>query len=257
MKVFKLIVSVSPNSIDILRYISKNISDLNKMGVRIRVDKIGKNEFTAEVVDSLKKRNIVRLPALIAPEGKVFAGVKSITDLIERNLNNLRGSRLGAAIPGGGGGGGGGGGAVGVFGGPADNAEMGSNPDLSNYWMREMFAGTGQNGRRIPRTDKEESPDEGADIEKRMAEARRNIPAHRRTNAGNAERDIDLAPRTRRRQNDNYNENDNIAGDDDGYTEPVQAQPIRAPRLGGTGNARDDDLDQRMLAAWLDNNHNE
>jgi len=245
MKVFKLIVSVSENSIEILRYLSKNIKDINKMGVRIRIDKIGKNEFTEEVVNSLKKRNIVRLPALIAPEGKIFAGVKSITDLIERNLNNLRSARVSAPAPG------------------VVNAELGSNPDLSNFWLREMYAGTAQTGKLIPRTDKEEAQDEGGDIERRMAEARRNIPVHRRPGSDRGEQDIDLAPRTRRRpppaqqHDENYsnrlagNTRDNIANDED----DAIAQPINPPRLEKTGNARDDDLDQRMLAAWLDNNH--
>jgi hypothetical protein len=236
MKTFKLIVKPSPNCIDLLRYLNKNIKSINKLGVTVRVEKISQSEFNEDMVNALKAKGITRLPTLVAPEGKIFVGLKSITDLFEKNLNNnKRNARL---TPG-----------RGPMD-PATNAEIGSNPDMSNFWMREMYAGIGKNGKPLARQDKDEPEDESADIQKRIAEYQRNIPAQRRQ-GNDRERDIDPPPRQRgaRRQpldEDDANPNDNIADID-----PTPVRP-RLPAL-RSGDAQSDDLDQRMLAAWLDN----
>jgi hypothetical protein len=123
-KTFKLIVQVSDTCIELLRYLDKNIVSVNNLGAKVQVEKIGKDEFDEDMVETLRKKGITRLPALVAPDGKLFIGLKKIMDLFEKNLNNVRNDAR-----------------TGAIGGPAEDAEMGSNPDLTDFWSRELFAG--------------------------------------------------------------------------------------------------------------------
>lgn len=239
-KTFKLIVQVSDACLELLRYVNKNIGDVNKLGARVAVEKISKNEMDEDMIEMLRKKGITRLPALIAPDGKVFIGLKKIMDLFEKNLNNARNSERVSASDG--------------YDGPAADSEIGSNPDLNNFWQQELYAGMDRKGKMIPRKDKDEDEGESADIEKRMSDYRRNVPKHRRT--GGRERDIEQPTRERRRHHeDPPSDDDNIADSEDegGYDEPEQPKG-RAPRLPSTGDSRGDDMDQRMLAAWMANN---
>ena len=144
-KTFKLIVKVSDNCIEILRYVDKNIPILKQLGARVQVEKISNEEFDEEMVNILKSKGITRLPAVITPDGNLLIGLKSIIDMFEKNLTNARNrARVGG---------------VGGVGGnninpQSLNAEMGSNPDLNAFWMNELYAGINKNGNetaRIPR----------------------------------------------------------------------------------------------------------
>jgi hypothetical protein len=247
VKTFKLIVQVNEVCLEILRYLDKNISTINRLGVRIQVEKLSKSELDEEMLETLRKKGITRLPVLIVNDGKLLVGLKRIIDMFEKNLNNARvDERVSPA---------------GDYGGPAVGAEMGTNPDLCDYWQRELYAGTDRKGKMIPRDDKDEGEDEGGDIERRLADYRRNEPKHRRSGGGR-ERDIDPPPRERPRRGGHRVEEpeDNIADSDDdsdgGYDEPPPKRGggSRAPRLPPTGDAGGDAMDQRMLAAWMDNN---
>lgn len=245
-KTFKLIVTATDKCLEVLRYLDKNIVPVNKLGVRVQVEKISKAEFDEAMVETLRKKGITRLPTLLAPDGKLFIGIKSIIDLFEKNLRNVRNDERVSPIND-------------PYGGPATTAEMGSNPDLTDFYMRELYAGCDNRGKMIPRKDKDEGEDEGADIEKRLADYRRNVPHHRRTDT-NHDREIDRAPRQRSIRD----EEDNIADSDegDGYDEPSpSSRPPggnrNAPRLSPTGDACGDDMDRRMLAAWMNNNAGE
>ncbi|SIP86048.1 Hypothetical protein PACV_335 [Pacmanvirus A23] len=234
-KTFKLIVQVSDNCLDLLRYLDKNINDINKLGVRVQVEKIAKDEFDDEMVENLRKRGITRLPALIAPDNKIFIGLASITNLFEKNLNNVRtGQRVGP-IRGG------------------DSSESDSNLDISDYMMKEMYEGTDRStGKIIVKDDKDELDDEASDIERKMGQYRRNIPKHRQQSSGR-ERDIDPVPRNRNRRRDELE--DNIEVDD--YDEPEPPRRGRASAIEPSDDMAGDDMDQRMLSAWMDNNHTE
>lgn len=247
-KTFKLIVQTSDTCLDLLRYMNKNITTINQLGVRVAVEKISKQEFDDDMVETLRKKGITRLPALIAPDGKLFIGIKRITDLFDKNLNSARNdSRTNPS---------------GEYGGPATGAEMGSNPDLTDFWQAELFAGQDRKGRHIPRKDKDEEEDEAGDIQRRLDDYRRTEPKHRRSDGGR-ERDIDppVQDRARRGRQVEEEPEDNIAdSDDEGYDDPApptRRGSVRPPRTSSSGDARGDDMDQRMMAAWLDNNSGE
>mgnify|MGYP000098923818 CR=1 FL=1 len=248
MKTFKLIVTTNDKCKKVLEYVANCITDINKMGVKVRVEKINKSEFDEDMVELLRKKGITRLPVLIAPDGASFVGVNKITDLFERNLKTLRnGGRVA----------------------PSEssiqaNPELGSNPELTNFWMSEMYGGKDENGRMIPRKDPDEAQGEGDDIDARLRAYQTRVPRHRGGGA-QPERNIEPPARPRRRRNDpppdenHQPPEDNIAEDDyPDYDIPTATPgtPIRAPQYTQTdeGGA---DVDQKMMAAWLNNNSGE
>lgn len=264
METFKLIVTPTSNCIEVLKYLNDCITDINKMGVRVHVEKISQKDFDKDMVELLRKRGIIRLPALITTEGKSFIGIKNITNLFERNLKLLRnGARLDTN------GGGGSGGGIGEnYGGPS-NTEVGTNPELADFWMSEMYGGRDPKGNLIARKDADEGDKDADDIDAKMRAYHNKVPKHR-GGGGGQERDIEPAPRPRRRRaqaqedddppptrgrgraRDEHPE-DNI--EDEGYDDTPTRVPIRAPVLQPSGEGGDD-LDQKMLAAWMDNNEN-
>jgi hypothetical protein len=244
-KTFKLIVTISPKSIQLLRYLNKHISQINTLGAKVHIEKLDKDAFDEDMVSALKRKGITRLPALMSPDGKNFIGLKNITELFDRNLQTLRNSsRISADLD--------------PYGGPATGAEMGSNPDMNDFYMRELFNGVDKHGQPIARVDKDEADNEGGDIGDRMRAYERNIPSHRQGNSGR-ERDIDTGPRQRgrTRDEDDY-ERPRGRGrgrdDPDDNIEDPENTPIRAPRLPSTGDGGGDAMDRRMMDAWLDNN---
>ncbi len=238
VKIFKLFVQPDRPCLDVLRYLNKNIEEVNTMGAGVRVDKIDKDGVDEDQLEIFRKRGITRLPALMAPDGKVFTGLQQVVGLFEKNLNRDRtNSRLDPSE-------------VGM---PAGSAEMGTNPDLTDFWAREMYSGRDKRGRLIPRKDKDEAEDEAGDLERRMAEYNRNQPRHRRPD--HREQDIDPTPRHRRQTRREESSEDNIASSEE--SPPPTNRRRNPPRLAGTGDARGDDMDQRMLAAWMDNNPGE
>lgn len=249
IKIFKLIVQPTETCLELLRYLDKNIGDVNSLGAGVQIEKISNDEIDEDLIETFRKKGITRLPALLAPDGHVFIGLKQVIELFEKNLNSSRtGARAGPITD--------------PYGGPANDAELGSNPDLTTFYMRELYSGCDKRGRLIPRKDKDEGNDdeEGGDIEKRLSDYRRNVPRHRRTDTGR-ERDIDPAPRQRGRRHEELTEDDdNIADDEDEYDEPApprRGNNGRSTRLSSTDDSRGDDMDQRMLDAWMANNPNE
>ncbi len=235
--IFKAFVSSTAKSIAVLRYLDENISSVNKLGAGVQIEKIGSDEMDEELMELFRKKGITRLPALLAPDGKVFIGIEQITAVFERNLNAAKKSqRLEPSAWGGQGG-----------------SETGMSTDISDFYMREMYAGYDKHGKAIPRVDKDEREDEGADIDKRLMEYRQNEPKHRRIH-NPRERDIDPAPRARR---DVRREEDNVADSD--HDEPSPPPPVtatrsrrRAPTMAPTEDRAGDVMDQRILAAWMD-----
>lgn len=233
--VLKLFVQPNQTCLDVLRYLHKNIRDVNAMGAVVHVDKINVDEADDALLDACRKRGITRLPALITPDGKVLIGVKKVVGLFEDNLKGARqDERLDAY-------------------GATGDAEFGSNADLTSVYERELFSGRDKFGRLIPRKDKDEDSDEeGGDIQQRLAQYNRNVPRHRRPDGGR-ERDVDRRP-SRRRDRDG-SPDDNIASDESRSPSPTPRRrgDVRAPRLAATDDRGGDDMDNRMLAAWLDN----
>lgn len=203
-----LIVQQSRACVKVLQYINDNIADINSLGAYVEVRRISSGD---DLIHSLRRKGITRLPALIGPDGKICIGVNNIIKLFEKNLE-------GAAPTG-----------------SAPSIDIGTNPDMNDFWSRELYSGIDNNGKPIPRVDKDEAEDEGRDIERRMTEYRRNIPKRHR--------DPDAAPRIVSAPVD-----DNVQLSDDDKPAPrPAATSSRSP-------ASADDMDERMLVAWLDKN---
>jgi len=233
-KTFKLLVKTSDNCIELLKYINKNIATVNKLGVKIRVDKLKNGEFDEDMVNMLKNKGITRLPALITSDGSVFIGLKSIIDLFEKNLNAARGRERVEPVA-----------HVDVV------AEMGTNPDMNAWWMRELYAGVDKSGKAVPRKDKDEDED-NVDYDRLMREQNRRGPKHRQPDT--EETDIEMPTRrTRDRPRPRDDEpDDNIADPDEEVPKPARRQ-TQVP-ISRSDDVRGDSLDSKMLAAWMENN---
>lgn len=221
----KLFVQDADNCKEICRYLDKNITDINKMNVRIKIKKFEKEDFSAEMVEKLKMAKIKSMPTLITPDGKIFTGKKNIIDLFEKNLKKINGGTAGNESMA-----------------PVQNTNFGNNPDLASYWEAQLYGNN--NGTRVPRNDPEETNDDAADIQRRMDNYRRSVPNHRRPHT---ERNIDI-PQPRR---DVQPANDPMHDPQDNIEEPLKIE-IKTPQL--TGGGKDDQIDQQMLNAWIDNN---
>lgn len=243
MKTFKLIVTTNDKCKKVLHYLSGCISDINLMGVRVHIEKISRNEFDEDMVALLRRKGITRLPVLIAPDGATFVGVNNITELFERNLKSLKnGGRVAPA----------GGGSI------KANTELGSNPELTDFWMSEMYGGKDESGKLIPRKDADEGQGEGSDMDSQMRAYQQRVPRHRGGGA-QPERNIEPPARPRRKKEAPVRveaPEDNIAEGEYDIPAETPQTPIRAPQYSQTdeGGA---DVDQKMLAAWLDNNPGE
>jgi hypothetical protein len=242
-RIFKLLVQVSECCVDILKYLDKNITTINQLGVKIQIQKINKDDLDEELVRKLNDKGITRLPALITDDQKVFIGIKKIRDLFESGLNSVRKSSIaGPAIDTGGG------------------AEMGNNPDMQDFYMRELYEGY-ENGKFIPRKDDDKVDGDKNDIEDRIRRYQGSVPKHRQ----NDERNIDVegGEMTRRQQrthdyntpNDNKYE-DNIA-DDEIDMNQMRGGGNNGGNISSSFRPTDDALDDKMMMAWMDKNGDE
>ena len=254
MKTFKLIVTRSENSTTVLKYIKKCIKDINRMGVRLKVDIIESSEMTKKKIAALRQLGIQRLPALITNARQTYTGVRDITKLFEKNLKILHEQDKQKPR------------SIETYGEPSDT-EIGSNPDLSDYWMASMFDGKDSNGKWIPRKDADEGDDPQDDISKKMRKYQENIPKHRKSGGGqrSALDDMmggmhgDTRGDTRGDPHGGYGGRDpmdDMHGGRGGHVDPYQvSEPrdnISVPDFNGGGG--DDEMDKKMLEAWLDNN---
>lgn len=261
MKTFKVLVqSSSKNSIDIAYYIDENIRAINSLGIMVQMEKIAEDEMDAEMVEALRKRGITRFPALLTNDGKVVIGKDKIKDMFDRGIQGQRrGDRLapGGEYEGG------------------NNSEFGSNPSMTDFWMRELYSGVGRDGKPIPKKDQEkEEGDETADMERKLRDYQRNVPKHRR-GGDSRDRDIDMGAATqqrrrggRRRPEPDPDDNiadvcDNCGQDpcdcDDVYDAPPRGggrQMDDSPRGGTAVGLSGDAMDDKMMAAWMANNPN-
>lgn len=233
MQTMKLFVQPTETSFRLLVYLNKNITDINKLGARVRIDKIGK-EVDEDLMEEFRRVGITRLPALVSPDGKVFIGVKKITEVFEKNLGKLHNTaRVGPVT--------------------------GDDTDISNYWLKELYSGTDGNGKMVPRKDEEadEQADETKDIERKIAMYTANRPKH---HVPKDDRSLQTPTRPGRgggrggtadigdiEQHMYNNLMDNIQDD------PYEiARPRVVPKLESTDDAAGDTMDQRMLAAMMD-----
>jgi hypothetical protein len=234
VKTYKLIVSVTENSIDILKYMSRTIKQINAMGIKIRIEKVGGGDLDDALVGELKRLGVTRLPALLSPKGKAYIGKKEITTLFDTNIKNLK--NRGRVAPTGS--------TAGRSNAFAGGVES-NDADLSNYWAQQLWEGTDDGGKRIPRKDADEADDESKEIQDRMRAYETRVPKHR-----TAVNDDPFAHRPSAVVDNPYGDSgrafqddlpDNIASD-----QPYE-HGINLPLV-------DDETDRKMLAAWIDNN---
>jgi hypothetical protein len=233
MKTCKILVRVQPSSLELLRYVDKNLSAINSRGYRISIEKLTDADFDDDFVTRLSRKGIVRLPAMIDSCGVAYVGLKQIVDVFESaNADANKDRKISPELP---------------------NAEFGSDPLLSKYWQREMFQ-RDDSGKMEPRKDDDEPQELEFDreLQRKLSQYERKTPKQRR----NADPiDFDPAPR-RRPPRDNYDDNIDSGDDDDRgvfadrrYNDDMAEIPL-APSDGLAG----EDVDRRMMSAWLQNN---
>ena len=216
VQIFKLIVQNTRICRDVLRYINKNIDAIINAGLRVKIELIKKSEFDEETIEIFRKRGITRLPALIAPTGPKVVGIKQIIDVFERVINVKTVAARASPV-------------------------VDCGDPLSNYYAANLFD-TDENGRKVARQDDDDGIDgQKNDIERKMAMYRRGEPKHRQAEERN------ITPQARKRE---YDRNDNI--DDYDPTSEYTDVPIEMPRP-SSPNGADDEMDNRILAALLNN----
>lgn len=89
-KFFKLFVKDSGKpSIDILRYIAKNIEIINNMGVSIKITKIEEDTLDEDMQKKLASNGIKNFPSLVCSRDVIKTGCKNIIAMFETNKNRL------------------------------------------------------------------------------------------------------------------------------------------------------------------------
>jgi len=231
--VFKIFVQKNEVGMDVLGYIDKNIDAIVDLGAKIQIERIRDEELDNDLLEAFRKRKIGRFPAMVAHNIKdPLIGLKRIVEYFEDNIKKARNNERTA---------------------PVSVSEYGSNPALSEYYMREMFAGKDQRGALVPRTDDEDDMEEKPDFQRRMAEYERKVPKQRRQDAGPR----NAAPQQRRTRTElPVDEPEQNIVDDDDYEEPRPRNQERRHeqfRNAPSDDPMGDDMDQRMLAAWMSN----
>lgn len=245
----KLYVNVSDNSLDVLQYIDKNLTEINKMGVFVNIELLTDDDIDEDMKRFLAKKGIVRLPSLLSGK-KTHVGVVDIKKVFANALKKM--SLAPSAMdddddrP------------------PRGRAPMqqrnrlgtGNGDIVDNFYMQEIqdsLAEMGKNKGRGKSGDKEDDSlgDGDIDFNAAMAKYERNMPKHRRGDDNRARPD-DSPPR-RRRQDDSPPRR---------RRDPSESPPPQRGRRGGNRRDSEDNvgdfgggnLDDQMMNAFLENN---
>lgn len=89
MQTFKIYVGTTSNDLKLVAYLSRNISVINAMGVKISITHLKKSDMSSDLVESLNRRGISRLPVMIAGKKK-FVGVTKIISVFNTNVKNYQ-----------------------------------------------------------------------------------------------------------------------------------------------------------------------
>lgn len=220
----KIIVQPTANSRELLRYINKNIRDINAVGAVVHIEKVEVSDPHDALLALLKRKGINRLPAMIDQAGKIYLGTASIIGVFDRNLASKRDNeRLGP-----------------------HRDVMGTNADLSDYYQNELYARDGD--KLIPREDNDKGDDDEEDLSQRMRQYERNKPRRHRDDPED-ERNAPARRRTAR-----YDEDEE---EDEPRRRPADIEENIDRRGGGRRGAPirggDDEMDRQMMDAMLDN----
>jgi hypothetical protein len=242
-KLFKLIVTDdSENCIKLLKYFNAVIADVNKLGVYLKITKISADKCDQKTVELLKKQGITRTPALIAPDGAIFLGLIEIKKLFDKNLkdNKLRHAAKGSEVQ------------TPSSGGSSSNQYLiGNNPDLADYYADQLFGPPDANGHRTVRTDADGEDDDAKDMAEKMRK-------YNERAAPRQSREMDInVPTPQRRVRPppiEPGDNINIGMEDRDLPTPMPAVPRNHQSIPKGPPKGEDDMDSRMMMAWLDNN---
>jgi hypothetical protein len=83
MQCLELFVNGSQNSINVLKYLDRNITSIRGLGVRLDIKKL---EDDPDAVEYLQNKGVVRLPAVINADGQSAVGYRAIIQLFQNNL---------------------------------------------------------------------------------------------------------------------------------------------------------------------------
>jgi len=158
MKQIKLLVQSTETCLELLQYCRAHVDDINKSGIKLYIEKIGSDDFTDEMLESLNSKGITRLPAAIEKSGRAIIGKKNIIALLRNDIKTTT-ARMTASpyMP--------------------DNED-----DLQEYMRKEMSqVKIGPNGKP---TDDDDEPDEYSrsndEVMKKMNDYKQRIPSHRK-----------------------------------------------------------------------------
>lgn len=157
MPEFRILVVDTPKCIKLLEYIDKHVEDIVRCTKYfVEVIKLDASDLDEETSKMLKSRGITGMPVLIAPNEKVIPGAARIMNVFDGQITT---STPLSTRP--------------------FTADLGSNPELSNFYAKEMF--TVKNGALEKRSDSDDANGEGADadIDRKMREYR--TPAHHKS----------------------------------------------------------------------------
>ena len=138
MQTFKIYVGTTPNDLKLVKYLRNNADVIKSMGVKLSITHLKKSNMSSELVKSLNRRGISRLPVMIADRKKIV-GVTKITKLFKNNISNFRGDR-------GGGGGGGYGGEYGGYGGEYGTTAPKASPHSVEAYMASVLEAGEEDG---------------------------------------------------------------------------------------------------------------
>ena len=232
----RIIVKGSPMGFRLLQYIDSRIEDINECGSFVVIEKITNDDLDARMVEHLCKRGITNLPALILPNGTIKMGVDNIRELFEHSLRqrNLN-QRFPARAP--------------------RRAE--ADDPYQAYQEQHMFEpDEPQRGSKNRYGDFAEETEADLDVRMREYMEKTKKPAP----PGRARSSIAAPPTPRRRRAqpvrthavepmDNYEDDldDNVQQDVD---TPQTSNDIRSSIDGAESY---DDLDRKMMHAWVNN----
>lgn len=232
-RTYKVLVQNSANCVDTALYIKDNIRAINRAGVKIRLEKLTEEDLGSDIVDSLRRRGITRLPAMtggkmvIVGSSNIISTLKQIVRSADENPIDVGGVQMRP---------------VGATGSTVDD-----------FWMKEMFVGRNEKGLLVAKSTKDDDDgigDAKDDIERRLREYETGKkPAHRiSTDEPDLQRPQQPQPQQQPRPGQ-YHQEDNISR--------ACMRCESDPCLCGTGSHNtqqggDDDVSSMMAAAWGD-----
>ena len=242
--IYKLYVQPSEACVEVLKYVDKKVGEINRIGALVNVINVIKSVDPA-VKQDLERLRIKRFPALVSPRGECMLGFKQIVDMFENNLGGRPKRADNMAVT------------DDYVNDPAAHTDIGNDPDLSRFWAAEMFQGVDRRGRVIARKDEEEDDQDenDRDIDRRMRAYQRKIPKQRRQSSGRRTPATRRTPRGRH-QAESDSDSDNVGGDNESDEGGEVERPKQRKRsvIRPSEDAKGDEMDERMMNAWLDNN---